>query len=126
MSMNNWPEYGFGLMLNEEESKRFCKKYSEVEKDNKDVYDVEADIDCCRYYSDEFDGRNFWGANGNINDEWITGLFFYADRQPGAFTTAYLNMDICICEFKEKIGQYMPDDFNWEDHIGYFSASIYC
>lgn len=124
--MRNYPEYGFGLMLNKEESKAFCKKYNVVEGENYECDDMEYYLEDCRYYTDDFDGRHFYSANKNIDNEGATGLFFFADWQPDAFKVAYYSMDDCVEEFKNKIGKYLPEDFNWEDHIGYFQAAIFC
>lgn len=34
-------------------------------------------------------------------------------------------MDEIIDEFKEKLEDYLPKDFNWEAHIGFIQYAIY-
>ena len=125
MSMHSYPEHGFGLMLNEEETKAFCKRYNEAKNEECDCYDIQFAFDGCRYYSNDCDGRYFYySTNKNVDNEGATGLFFFADWQPNAFRVAYYSMDDCVKEFTDKIGEYLPEDFNYEDHIGYFEAVV--
>lgn len=39
---------------------------------------------------------------------------------------SYKSVDEIITEFKNKVGGYMPDDFDWKKHIGFFQNCIYC
>ena len=124
MGMHNWPEYGFGLMLNQEESKGFREKYYEMNKKISTpwINEIGDYIDV----TNDYEFRCFTGVGGaGIIDEGVIGLFFYADWQPGAFFTAYHNMEECVDEFQERLGKYLPENFNYEDHIGRFEATIW-
>lgn len=38
---------------------------------------------------------------------------------------SYHAIDEIILEFKDKLLKYMPDDFNWKAHIGFFEYAVY-
>lgn len=41
------------------------------------------------------------------------------------FKGTYHSMDEIIGEFKEKLEDYLPEDFNWKTHIGFIQYAIY-
>lgn len=41
------------------------------------------------------------------------------------FKGTYHSMDEIIDEFKEKLKDYLPKDFNWKAHIGFIQYAIY-
>ena len=41
------------------------------------------------------------------------------------FKGTYHSMDEIIDEFKEKLEDYLPKDFNWKAHIGFIQYAIY-
>lgn len=41
------------------------------------------------------------------------------------FKGTYHSMDEIIDEFKEKLEDYLPEDFNWKAHIGFIQYAIY-
>ena len=41
------------------------------------------------------------------------------------FKGTYSSMDEIIDEFKEKLEDYLPEDFNWKTHIGFIQYAIY-
>ena len=35
----------------------------------------------------------------------------------------YKTIDEIVEEFKEKLAAYVPDDFDWESHVGFFQCA---
>lgn len=44
---------------------------------------------------------------------------------PGMFQNPYKSYEEIKEEFREKLGEYFPEDFNWDSHIGDFSYACY-
>lgn len=49
-----------------------------------------------------------------------------ASRMPELFSAAYESLDELIDEFKEKIGAYLPDNFDWAGHICTIDGTYFC
>ena len=49
-------------------------------------------------------------------------LMLYAEKQPKPFKIAYQDIDEVIDEMKKNFGKYLPDNFNYREHLGNFSA----
>lgn len=139
---SNWAEYGFGLVLFED-SREFdafmkaynswCKKEFGI-KEEVDAYEMCMDKDFegktkvfVRFMDDEFDGKRFKPAIEDAGEEreHENMLTFWAEKQPNPFSTAYTKESI-VEEFKDRIGEFLPDDFDYLAHIGYFSGCVYC
>lgn len=67
--------------------------------------------------------------------DWIdlrseTSYMVFCDRDldgPMSFVRRpYDSYEDFVDEFRRKMGQYLPEDFNWDAHIGRFNYSAYC
>lgn len=133
----NWSEHGFGLVFNSEEADAFAKEVSacldpDLDPEDMSVWLVPETLEkelpdtCIRYYDDEMDGKTFHSWDGECDMEPDGMLVFWAEKAPDAFKAAYTGIDEAVAEFREKIGKYLPGNFNYPAHIGYFSCCVYC
>lgn len=121
MSQQNYPEYGFGLVLSGKEINEFTNHFKVNPYEFEEIDEFSG---FARYYDDEYEGKSFTSISHDyLEDEPM--LVFWAKHQPDAFKTVYTEKSV-IEEFKERIGKYLPDDFNYISHIGYFQCCIYC
>lgn len=127
MSMHYGATYGFGLCLCDDEIDQFVERYA---KANKDLLDENGmpDIDIAfEAISDEFGTWPFNEDNSDLKyfegDEKDAILPFFAKHQPDVYKTAYSSVDEVVAEFRELLGKYMPENFDWKIHIGYFSIA---
>ena len=67
--------------------------------------------------------------------DWIdlrseTSYMVFCDRDldgPMSFVKKpYDSYEDFVNEFRRKMGQYLPEDFDWDEHIGRFNYSAYC
>ena len=126
MSMQNYAEFGFGLVLTGAEIDNFIKTNDESET-IEDAYDF---VEVCeekkhtvRYYDEEMDGRSVYYLNGE-SDEHEDMLVVWTLKQPDVFKPVYEGIDDVIQEIKQEFT--LPSDFDWEGHLGYFSCCVYC
>lgn len=45
----------------------------------------------------------------------------FADREMSLFKQAYSSYESLVQEFKDKMENYLPENFDWDSHIGCFS-----
>lgn len=122
MSQQNYPEYGFGLVLSGEEIDNFIN-HAKV-KNPYELQEIDEFERFARYYDEEFEGKAFISINHKyLEDEPM--LAFWATYQPDAFKAIYTEKSV-IEEFKTKIEKYLPSDFDYMSHIGYFHCCVYC
>ena len=135
MTQQNWPEYGIGFVMAhayknggecEYESLVNAMGYDNV---NSLIEDKEHDSHTWRFYDKggEIEGKTFHDLNGDVSypDEM---LVIWAKKWNGInpFGATYSCPDEIIEEFLLLIGMYLPENFDWNAHIGEFSCSIYC
>ena len=131
--MQCWPEYGIGLVLT---SDRKIGDKNEIEflyekMGYEDVYDlissVENDEHTWRYYDADMDGKSFapFADWKDFEEKPTDMLVIWAYGQMLPFVAVYDNQEEIRNEFIEAIGEYMPEDFDWDAHIGEFSVSVY-
>jgi len=135
MSMRSWPEYGIGLVLT---SSRKIGERDEIDylvasMGYDDVYELielgERDNwHVWRFYDAEMEGKSFepFADGKSYDEEPEEMLVIWASRALQPFSAAYSGPDEIRKEFQDIIGKYMPEDFDWDAHIGYFSCTIYC
>lgn len=73
---------------------------------------------------DEFCKRNVYCVN-DVND----GILIYTNKStlPQSILTgeSYQSLDEIFEEYKAKLADYLPADFDWADHIGFFQCASY-
>ena len=134
MSMRYYAVDDYGLLLTEETMKIIASKvYDDFDDIEEDEYgDALYDKGICEYIGD-FTGEAGVLLDNGLND-WISnGEMYDGDRiyyiqvssYPTILKAAYKNMDKLIAEFKEKVGEYLPNDFDYRANIRHIIGTYY-
>lgn len=93
-----------------------------------------------RYNTDEYSGGVFYPIDTSANEEYNGQRMPYFDVADDSevmytnFSTLpidllkakhYTSIDDIVNEFKDAIGTYLPNDFDWEKHVGVFMCAAY-
>lgn len=134
MSMRYYAVDDYGLLLTEETMKiiasKVCDDFEDMEED--EYGDALYDKGICEYIGDFtgeagilFDnGLNDWISNGEMYDG-DRIYYIQVSSYPTIFKAAYKNMDELIGEFKEKVGEYLPDGFDYRANIRHIIGTYY-
>ena len=134
MSMRDYAVDDYGLLLTEETMKIIASKVCDDFEDigEYEYGDALYEEGICEYIGDFTgeagilfdDGLNDWMSNGEMyNGDQI--YYIQVSSYPTLFKAAYENMDALIAEFKEKVGEYLPDDFDYRSHIRHIVGTYY-
>lgn len=133
MSMRYYAVNDYGLVLSPEDCALIASKvfdfYNECE--DEDWGYLLYDRGICEYDS-EFTGEavkisdsgsELWGNSNSYDNDSI----YYASLHyfPTLFTSAYNNMDEVVEELKERLGEYLPDDFDYRSRIAHIIGTYY-
>ena len=134
MSMRDYAVDDYGLLLTEETMKiiasKVCDYFEDMEED--EYGDALYEKGICEYIGD-FTGEAGILLDNGLND-WISnGEMYYGDQiyyiqvssYPTIFKAAYENMDALIAEFKVKVGEYLPNDFDYRANIRHIVGTYY-
>lgn len=137
MSMRDYAVNDYGLLLTEETlriiASKVCNNYTdEAYKEDEFAFkDSLYDKGIVDKIS-EFTGEAF--AINDIGETlWFTSDFFDYDmiwfvhtkKISMLFRAAYRDMDELINEFKERLGEYLPADFDYRNNIRHISGTYY-
>lgn len=129
MSKMYWPEHGYGLGIADDDPayRAFVEAAAKDLALPPDGRDIASCIGRAAYWdSREMEGMTFRDpASGSAFIEDKSWFVFWANRQPDPFSQVYTKESITE-EFRKKVGDYLPGDFDYLSHIGYFSAVIRC
>jgi len=131
--MRFWPEYGFGLVVPDDASiTAIINGYNAIHPDDEleDAYELVECMDGADnlwrlYTNDDCDGmtvRLFSGKEIYVDE----CLVVYAQKESTPFNAPYRDIEELKEELKKAVGQYLPADFDWDTHLGWFSCSICC
>lgn len=132
MSMRDYAVSDYGLLLDEETIKVIASKVLEDYTDEDDMAYGLYDKGICEYIS-EFtgesipvreDGHVSWGDDGE-NYRCETIVYVPTSNFPTLFKKAYENIDEIIDEFKGKVGEYLPDGFDYRGKIRHISGTYF-
>lgn len=129
MSKMYWPESGYGLAIADDDPA--YRAFMEAAAKDMDLPPDGRDIASCIAGAAYWDSREMEGttfrdpASGIAYIEDKSLFVIWADRQPDPFGQVYTKESITE-EFRRKVGDYLPEDFDYLSHIGYFSAVIRC
>ena len=140
MSMRDYAVYDYGLLLTEETmralAKKHCKNFTEEDfaMDEFGFYEeVEHIFGGNIEYTSEFtgeakyiedDGTCGWGCDSvYYNDDYI--YYVPINRRLTLFEAAYKNIDDMIADFKERVGEYMPEDFDYRANLRYIVGTYF-
>ena len=75
---------------------------------------------------DIYDGMRFmpYRVNGKFNVPYV--IVGDLDGPMSFVRRPYDSYEDFVDEFRRKMGQYLPEDFDWDAHIGRFNYSAYC
>ena len=134
MSMRDYAVSDYGLLLDEETVKIIASKlfedFSEDEKE--DWAYLLYDNGICEYII-EFTGEAMRiSDNGGIvwssdSEDYRNEIISYVpvSNFPTLFEKAYENIDEIIDEFKGKVGEYLPDGFDYRGKIRHISGTYF-
>lgn len=126
MSMREWAVDDYGLLLTKETIKIIVSKVLDDldERDEDEYGDALYEDGICEYIG-EFTGEAIYIEDDGTEDWRRSGESYNGDRiyyvnvssYPTLFKAAYNNMDELIEEFKSKVGDYLPEDFDYRANI---------
>lgn len=132
MSMRDYAVSDYGLLLDEETIKAISSK---ALPDYTDEDDMEYELynqGICEYIS-EFTGESIsirkdggldWGGETEYYS-CETIVYVPASNFPTLFKKAYENIDEIIDEFKGKLGEYLPDEFDYRGKIRHVRGTYF-
>ena len=133
MSMIDYAEYGIGFVLtdNDKINGKDAISYLVEKSGFEDVYELieskEDDSHVWRFYDDEMGGKNFYPFLSNNSEEPREMLVIFAKNPLKPSTPAYPGgPDEIRAEFKDLLGNYLPNNFDYDAHIGEFNTTICC
>ena len=135
MSMRYYAVDDYGLVLDNETKKLIASKVIDGFVDDDEKYgDWSYELyDCgiCECIS-EFTGEaqevdsngHYWGSS-SMDYHCDTICYVPTSNYPTLFRKAYNNMDELVEEFKSKIGEYLPEDFDYKSRICHICGTYY-
>lgn len=132
--MRDYAVDDYGLLLTEETMKIIasivCDDFDDMEED--EYGDALYEEGICEYIGDFTgeagilldDGLNDWIRNGEMYDG-DRIYYIQVSSYPTIFKAAYENMDALIAEFKEKVGEYLPEDFDYRSNIRHIVGTYF-
>ena len=132
MRMRDYACENYGLVLSKDVMKLICEKEFVDEPVEDEEYGMalyDADICNCMgnftgealYVND--DGSDNWGHSQHYNCDSV--YYVPANKYPTLFKTAYKDIDELIAEFKEKVGEYLPEDFDCRSNIRHIVGTYF-
>ena len=133
MSMRHYAFDDYGLVLDKETVKiigsQVFDDYTPDETDT--VFDLcdKGICECIGEFNGEAheiddDGVFSWYDDSRSYD-YETIAYIPLKNYPTLFKKAYNNMDEIVEEFKKKIGEYLPNDFDYRSRICHISGTYY-
>lgn len=133
MSMRDYAVDDYGLMLDKEVMKTIISRLDiELLDEDADISYILYDEGICEYISE------FTGEAQTVNDD---GYFDFSRdyesyngdsiayvplaKYPTLFKKAYNNMEEIVDEFKLKLGEYLPEDFDYRSRISHICGTYY-
>ena len=137
MSMRDYAVNDYGMLMTKEMLKmvasKVCDGYTEADYEddpwgfNEELYD-KGIVEYIGSFTGESieindDGINNWGVCEYYNDD----VIYYAPTKniSTLFKAAYKNIDEIVDEFRNKLGEYLPADFDYRKYIRNISGTYY-
>ena len=132
MSMRYYACEDYGLVLSKDAMKEMCKKEFVDEPVEDNEYGMALyDSDICNlmssfigegYYVND-DGTDNWGHSIYYNDDDV--YYIPINKYPNLFKTAYKDIDEIVAEFRERIGEYLPANFDYRSNIRHIVGTVF-
>lgn len=137
MSMRDYAVNDYGLLMTEEMLKMVAAKvfenYTEEEYDH-DPWEFDFDLyerGVVEYIS-EFSGEAIYVTDDGKDDygnskTYSSDMIYYipVSKMSTLFKAAYNNIEEIIEEFKNNIGEYLPNDFNYRPYVCHIVGTYY-
>ena len=137
MSMRDYAVNDYGLVLDGDMLKtiasQYCEGYTEEDynEDECGFHDELYDAGIVDYIS-EFtgdaicitdNGTDDWRNTNGYDADWI--YYIPVNRMGTLFKAPYRNIEEMVDEFKEKIGKYFSENFDYRKHICHIVGTYY-
>ena len=140
MSMREWSVQDYGLLLTLDTmkilAKRHCEGFTE-EEFNDDEFAFYEEIEDVfggniEYISEftgeakyiEDSGADEWGSQTEyFNSDYI--YYIPINRAVTLFKATYKDMEDMIADFKDRVGEYMPEDFDYRANIRHIVGTYF-
>lgn len=136
MSMRDYPVYDYGLILDEEAIKHIAKRIFSDFSEDEDIFSCWGfelySEGLCEYVA------NFTGEAQAVNEDGIVErgcdhiayydeeiVYVPMDKYPFLFKKAYGSFTDIIKELKGKVGQYLPENFDYRNNIRHIVGTYY-
>ena len=137
MSMRDYAVDDYGLLMTREMLKaiasKVCDGYTEEEYEedefafNEALYD-EGIVEYIGSFTGESiaindKGENMWGDSESYDDDII--YYTPTSKVSTLFNAAYKNVEEMIEEFRDRLGEYLPEDFEYRKYIRHISGTYF-
>ena len=138
--MREWAVYDYGLLLTMDTmkvlAKKHCKDFTEEEfaNDRFAFYEeIEEIFGGNIEYIGEFTGEALYIEDSG-SDEWGSQTEYFnndyiyyvpINRMMSLFKAPYKDMDDMISDFKAKVGEYLPEDFDYRANIRHIVGTYF-
>ena len=132
MSMRDYAYADYGLVLDENTIKYMYAKAIGGQEDNMHDMGYALYDKGLVEYAGEFTGEAM-RVEDNSNDDWRDTITYCADviyhvplgRYPSLFEANYKDMNEIVDEFKSKVGEYMPDGYDYRANIRHIIGTTF-
>lgn len=135
MSMRDYAVDDYGLVLDKETVKTIASKVIDDYTEQENVMGYWEyklyDLGICEYISEftgeaqELDEQGLYFGGDSIGYYGDIIVYVQAIHYPTLFRKAYNNMDELVEEFKNKVGEYLPDDFDYRSRIRHICGTYF-
>lgn len=137
MSMRDYAVDDYGLLMTKEMMKmvvsKVCEDYTEDDYTedplgfNEELYD-KGIVEYIGSFTGESivlndNGENIWSVSESYDDDMI--YYVPTSKISTLFKAAYKDMDEMINEFRNRLGEYLPTDFDYRKYIRHISGTYY-
>lgn len=132
MSMRTYAYEDYGLVLNEETIKTICQKvFADEPSDEEDDGFALYEAGICQLagnFTGEFfpitdEGKDNWENSESADDDEV--FYVPVKKYPSLFGKPYNNMDELVEEFKNALGKYLPDGFDYRANIRHIVGTTF-
>lgn len=134
MSMRDYAVYDYGMVLEDEVGEMICKALDHKFDASEHSWEYFLYNEGIGDYISEFtgeaipitdDGNDNWGSAYTY--DYSADVIFYISlgEVPCLFRQVYNNMEEVVDELKNRIGKYLPDDFDYRSRIRHIVGTYY-
>ena len=120
----------YGMLLDKEAIELICRRVFQDDEDANglDLYDEGI----CESIG-EFSGEFYPIGKDGLDDMWSDlcesyqgdQIFYVQIKEPSLFKKAYDSIDDIVRDLKERVGEYLPTDYDYESKIGHFVGTYW-